>query len=151
MQNLSEILDETERPANQTRKNLIPTWIRVFCYLFLFLGSISSLAIIAGIFGQNASLSLYGFETTNPISPIGIGLTLIFLFKGIISYALLTRQDNAIQIAKIDAIIGIAICTAVMIRSVVNGDLSLRLELLLLVPYLLFLNKVQAQWQNSTK
>ncbi|MNW14580.1 hypothetical protein D3C71_2128390 [compost metagenome] len=55
------------------------------------------------------------------------------------------------MIAKIDAIVGIAICIASMFIipfTIGDGHISLRLEILLLIPYYMKVNKIEYEWDN---
>ena len=110
--------------------------------------------MILGIFGFSFEISLYGFETNEPISIVGVSMILLFVFKGVTAYSLLKEKDWAITLGIMDAITGIVLCCLVMaypfIDSGSGANLNLRLELLLLVPYLIKLLKIKPEWEKST-
>lgn len=134
------------------RKQLLPWWIKVFMWIFLVIGAFVPVAVIIGILGYNFQVSLYGLETNDPLSIIGILLVSVFLFKGITSYSLLREWDYAITLAIIDAILGIIICTALMLYPVIFTEdkvtFVFRLELLFLIPYLIKMLKIKPEWEN---
>ena len=106
--------------------------------------------IVLGILGYRAQLALYGFETNEPLSLIGITIILLFVIKGITAFGLLKEKYWAIKIGIADAIIGITICTCLMLYPIINSEanFSLRLELVALIPYLLKLIKIKTEWEN---
>jgi hypothetical protein len=106
--------------------------------------------IVLGILGYKAQLALYGLETNEPFSVIGITIILLFVIKGITALGLLKEKYWAIQIGIADAIIGIAICTFCMLYPIINSEanFSLRLELIVLIPYLLKFMKIKTEWED---
>jgi uncharacterized membrane protein (DUF2068 family) len=111
------------------------------------------IGILFGLLGYNFNLSLYGINTNNPSSLIGVFLLAIFILKGIVALGLWTEKDWAIMLAKIDTYIGIVICSFVMLIYpflINNGNfiLSFRLELILLIIFLIRLNKITKPWED---
>lgn len=144
---LQSILDET----NVNRNKLLPTWIKVFACLFMLAGILTPFIFFAAIalLGGNIQLALYGFETNVAWSATGLFLVAIFLLKGIVSFGLLNEKRWAISIAIADALLGVIICTLsmfVMPFVIPEGGFSFRLELVLLIPYLLKLQKIKPIW-----
>lgn len=138
------------------RKNLLPWWIKVFAWIFLVMSLFVPVVTIFPLVGANAELALYGLNTNGPASLTGLLLIALFLLKGITAFGLLTEQKWAVILGIIDAITGICICTFVMIvypfmDETPGFTLSLRLELALLIPYLIKLNRIRLQWSLSTK
>ena len=149
-QNQSDVLTESLLTLkNKRRKDLLPWWVKVFIWIFLIFG-----AMLLGILGYKFEISLYGFETNEPISIIGISMILIFLFKGFTAYSLLKEKNWAIILGIMDAIIGIALCSFAMLYPLFYPEagvsLTFRLELVLLIPYLLKLLKIKPDWEKST-
>jgi hypothetical protein len=143
--------DIVQQMSAVKRKSLLPWWIKVFMWIFLIMGALAPIGFIFGILGYDFKLSLYGLETSDPVSITGICIILLFLLKGITSYGLLRETDWAIKLGMIDAITGICICSFVMIYSILNSSsamFSFRLELALLIPYLIKLSKIKATWEN---
>ena len=132
------------------RKKLLPLWIKIFTWIFLVMSAFVPIVLILGLIGYNAELALYGLETDEPFSTIGIIITTLFIIKGITAFGLLKEKNWAVKIGIFDAIIGIIICTLVMLYPIINSNFkeSLRLELVALIPYLLRLLKIKTQWET---
>ncbi len=128
------------------RKKLIPTWIRIFSWIFFCFGLIVPVGIIIGLLGSDFSMALYGFETNDIFSITGITIAVLFLLKGIVAYGLLWSKDWAVKLAMADSIIGILLC----IYSMVFLSFTLRLELIALIPYLIKMKKISADWEAGT-
>ena len=145
------LVENATTQTTQRRRDLLPKWIKFFTWLFMIFGAMASIGFIAGILGANFSLSLFGFETTEPLSLVGLGLIFLFVLKGIVAYSLWMEKDWAVQIAEIDAYLSIAICILSMIffpfTETENGySFKLRIELFLIIPYLLKLRKIKLDW-----
>jgi hypothetical protein len=153
-QNQTDLLTESVlQISTKKRKTLIPWWVRFFIWIFLFFGTIVPFGLIFGILGYKFQLSIYGLQTNEPISLIGISIIVIFLFKGITSYSLLKQKVWAVTLGIIDAIIGISICSFIMIYPFISPDSGLNstfsIELLLLIPYLLKMVKIKTDWEQA--
>ena len=132
------------------RKELLPLWIKIFAWIFLIFSALAPVMIVFGILGYKAQLALYGLETNEPFSIIGIIVISLFIIKGITAFGLLKEKYWAIKMGIADAIIGIIICTFFMLYPIINSDanFSLRLELVALIPYLLRLMKIKSEWES---
>lgn len=135
------------------RRELLPLWIKIFCWLFMLFGIMSFICLILGFTDIRPDLAFYGFETNIPFSLDGLIVISIGLFKGVTAFSLWFEKDYAIQLGKIDAIIGIVLCVLSMIVLPFfyskGLNITIRLELLLLVPFLLKLNKIQHKWEST--
>ena len=153
-ENQTDLLtDELMQTTGVSRKKLLPLWIKIFTWIFLIISAFVPIVFVLGLMGYSAQLGLYGLETNEPLSSIGIIITVIFIVKGITAFGLLKEKDWAIKIGIVDATIGIAMCTFVMLYPIINSDtkFSLRLELVALIPYLLKLLKIKTQWETFAK
>lgn len=132
------------------RKKLLPLWIKIFAWIFLIFSAFAPVMIVFGILGYRTQLALYGLETNQPLSVIGITIISLFIIKGITAFGLLKEKYWAIKLGIVDAIIGITICTAMMFYPIINSEaaFSLRLELIALIPYLLKFQKIKNEWEN---
>jgi hypothetical protein len=144
-----DILDSIPTPKIN-RRALLPLWIKIFIWIFIAFGVLAPIAFILGLAGFTFSLSMYGLETNQPISLIGILVISIFLLKGVTAYGLWTEKDWAITFGQIDAVIGLAICTLVMFGVQLPGGVEVRtnfrVEILLLIPYLVKLQRLRKIW-----
>ncbi len=148
-----EVLDNELFTKTERRRKLLPVWIKVFLWIFMLFGVIAPVGLVLGVFGVEYNLSLYGLETNTPLSPIGLVIISFFALKGIVSVGLWTEKDWAINIAIIDAIIGIATCIIVMlvlpIVSKSSGfHFTFKLELLVLIPYLIKMKNIRGEWES---
>jgi hypothetical protein len=102
---------------------------------------------------MHADLAFYGLETRTPLSFIGILLMALFFLKGAVSYGLWAEKDWAINMGYADAIIGIFICLFIMLGLRYfhpDSGFTFRLELLLLVPYLIKLRQLHPEWDKRS-
>ena len=135
-----------------SRKALIPLWIKIFSWIFLVFALITPIALIGGLIMHNFALSLYGLDANTPYSLIGGFVTVLFLLKGIVAFGILKRENWAINLGLVDAVLGIIVCTVLMIFAVItNAPFVFRLELVALVPYLIKLLKIKDDWQLGQK
>jgi hypothetical protein len=77
---------------------------------------------------------------------------MLALVKGYTAFALWFEKDYAILLGKIDAITGIVICLIVMVvfpLSIPGTSVTIRFELILLIPYLIRLFKMQKFWDRN--
>lgn len=147
---LQSKFDEFDKPP-VIRRKLLPWWIKTFCWIFMLLGVCAAGSLILNLFIPNVNLSIYGFSSNTAYSGTGIFIIAIMLLKGFAAYSLWFEKPNAIMIAKIDAVCGVAICIAslfILPFSSGNGHFSLRLEILLLIPYYMRVNKIEYEWDN---
>lgn len=133
------------------RRSLIPVWIKIFIWLFIIMGAFVLVGFTAAIFGLNFQLALFGLESNDPLSAVGLVISFLFILKGVAAVSLWTEQDWAIHLALVDAIIGIIVCCIVMLvlpflMPDAGFSSSIRLELALLIPYYLKLKKIKRLW-----
>lgn len=148
-QELESHFDEFDK-VPVIRRKLLPWWIKTFCWIFMVLAICAVASAIINLFTPNVNLSLYGFSSNTAFSGIGVFIIAIMIFKGFAAYSLWFEKSNAISIGKIDAICGVVICIVAMfvMPFVNNGHLMFRLEILLLIPYYMKLNKIEYEWDN---
>lgn len=145
----NDILNDFYKPVIFYR-NLLPWWMKIFVWLFIVFAVAVPIAIFLKGLGYRFSISLYGLETSDLFSVTGISLIAIFLFKGIVSFMLWTGKRMAVYFGIADALLGIMICSIVMFGFLNNkSEVSFRLELLLLLPYLIKLIKIKQLWINN--
>lgn len=155
MQNDEEdvLTDIVQQLTSVRRKTLLPWWIKIFMWIFLVFGAIALVGLIFALLGYDYYVGLYGLDTNKPLSIMGIGTILLFLFKGVTAYGFIGETDWAIKLGILDAISGMVICVFVMLFPFfVSGSdvkFNFRLELILLIPYLNKLLKIKSTWENA--
>tara|TARA_R100001015_G_C4588284_1_gene144024 strand:+ start:273 stop:731 length:459 start_codon:yes stop_codon:yes gene_type:complete len=141
--------DEFEN--NKRRRQLLPWWIKFFCWLFMLFGLLAILCLILGFFGFSPSLAFYGFKTNQPLSLIGLLIVSIAILKGYTAYSLWFEKDFAVKLSKIDAVIGIVTCliTMFILPFLVGFDkIVFRLEIIFLIIFLVKINKIEKDWKK---
>jgi hypothetical protein len=150
----SEVVDSPSSDAVERRRDLLPTWIKIFLWIFMVLGAIIPVALVFGLLGYEFELSLYGMESMNPLSRLGMFIIMLFAIKGAVSFGLWTEKDWAVKLATFDAIIGIVISATVMLVLpfyLPNGgdvDINIQLDLFVLIPYLITMRKIAPDWKK---
>lgn len=149
---LDSVFTENKPPR---RRALLPWWIKTFAWIFMVFGALALACLIMGLFGMQMSLAFYGLETTEPLSVIGLIIIGIAVLKGGAALALWMEKAYAINLAMADAIIGIAVCGLVMIYPILASQegfkFTFKLELVLLIPYLVKLVNLKGAWVAATK
>jgi hypothetical protein len=146
------VLDDFSVEKLQTirRRKLLPIVIKIFLWIFIVMGSLAIPGFIVGLLGVHFELALYGFETNEPQSSIGILLFSLFVFKAFVGFSLWLEWDWAILAGIVDAVVGIVVCIYSMYVNQPEGhSFTFRLELLVLIPYLVWLVRVRKKWQEA--
>jgi Trk-type K+ transport system membrane component len=149
------ILDDInlETPKTNRRRSLVPVWMKIFIWIFMIMGGIAIPISILGIAGYNFDIALYGYTVHSETSWMGVLLALLFLYKGIVSFALWFEWQSAVNLGIIDAVAGILLCLISMahfsVLSEYTDSSAFRLELVMLVPYLIKLIRMKKNWIQS--
>jgi hypothetical protein len=110
------------------------------------------LGFIAGLFGANFELMIFGSKTNDPMSVIGLCIIVIFISKGIASFGLLWEKSWGVIFAIIDGAFSLLICLFAMLYPVIfpesRASSAFRAELLIIIPYLIKLVKIKLLWKN---
>jgi len=134
---------------------MLPWWIKVFCWIYLLFGAAAMLQIPFALTGHSFQTAMYGLETSSPMSPVGIFLLALFALKALTAFYLLREMDAAILFAIADGMLGILICTFVMVFPIIRPDSGMhagfRLELVLLIPYLNTMLHIKTEWEEASK
>ncbi|UTW44659.1 hypothetical protein KFE80_09660 [bacterium SCSIO 12696] len=130
------------------RKKLIPKWIKVFGWIFIVIGSLAPMiAIFSAMTGVNGEFALYGLETTGSIlSPVAMLIVGLFLAHGICAFGLLFTRSWGVSSCMVLGYISAGICVYTMF---IGDGLFIRLELAVLIPYIVKLHKLKPIWSGS--
>ncbi|WP_313807798.1 hypothetical protein [Flavobacterium sp.] len=111
-----DLLNETEFKTEYPRRRaLLPLWIKIFTWFFMIFGISVPFAIGFGAFGEAFDLSLYGIDTNQPLSLLGVFVLSLISFKAITAISLWFEKDYATDLAKIDSYIGFVLCLLMMV------------------------------------
>jgi hypothetical protein len=150
---IADQLDDLEELLLPRRRTLVPWWMKVFSYLFLFMAAISvALYPLAFMLDYNFKVALYGLESTDRTSFITLVVFVLFILKGATAFGLLFEKDWAIELGLIDAAVGFAACIFVGLYAMFGSGsymASFRVELIFLVIYAIKLRKMQEVWKKS--
>lgn len=133
------------------RRSLLPWWIRFFCWVFMIFGIFAPAGLIFGLLRWSFNLSIYGLESNQPLSVIGLSIILLFTFKAFTAFGLWSEKEWAVRVGQIDAVIGIVLCIFVMFVNPFlssGANFTFRLELALLIPFLIKLTKIKEAWET---
>ena len=133
------------------RRKLLPVWIKVFLWIFLVAGPLVLLAFIASLFSLRFDSAIYGLESHDALSNVGLFIFFIFILKAIVAYGLWTEKDWAVNLGIADATIGIIACCMVMLIPSLTptSNFKFRAELLILIPYLITLLRLRPKWMQA--
>ena len=140
------------------RLEFIPIWMKIFMWIFVFLGTwivFANILRVVGInFAANSSTSIYGLETFDKNTLLYFFISGLIVYKTIVSFAMITEKKWAISAAIIDAILGLLVVVWVMVLNPLlnetnfSYDWNFQFELLLLIPYLLKCIRIKKDWEN---
>ncbi len=125
------------------RRDLLPLWVKFFIWCFMFILVILPVLLVISIMNSDISIGIFGIRSSTIFSVGGAVSFITFILFGIIAFSLWLEKDWAIKLAKIGAIFGIVFCLAMMFT-----HRNIRGELILLIPYLYVLNKIETQWKE---
>ncbi len=144
-----EPFSEFEEAKKIRRRKLLPWWMKVFIWIFILFGFMVVMSLIFGILGYQFGLALYGLETNEPYSVIGLIVIGLYALKAATALGLWFEKDWAINFGIVDAILGTVICLGIMIVPHVSNYIGpmIRLEFVFLLPYLGRLLKIKKDWE----
>lgn len=133
----------------QSRRSLLPLWIKIFIWIFMILGVLVPLGYIFSLSGAGFNVAIYGYESSDPLSWQAILISATMLGNGIVAYLLYTQHRNAVAIALPVAYFNIALCVISMVLTMAQGSISLRLELIPLFFYIIKLKGIEYDWETG--
>lgn len=148
----STILDQDIVVNSISRRKIQPWWMKTFSWIFMIFGVLIPVEFVAAFaFNFNGKLALYGIETMEPLSVVGLILCALFLLKAAVGYGLWFEKGWAIMLGLIDLAIGFVACVCVMFIFPMTGflgaeNMTFRLEILFVGLFLWGLLKVRRRW-----
>lgn len=108
------------------------------------------LAIAIAALGQPATYEMFGLRHHgSPFHPMALLISAIILSLAVSAYGLLFGKLWGLNACLLTGYGGVAICLGTMAYSVAQGSLTIRLELLVQVPYLMKLHKIRPLWLSN--
>jgi len=131
-----------------------PFLIKLVLFIYLFLGLAGLLALLMSIAGFKIPISIYGLSATNIISFNGLIVLILYSFKGCAGYMYFFRPEHARILIIIDSILGVFICLFIsfvwpFMDELETINLVIRLELLVLIPLLIYFWKYELKNPQS--
>jgi hypothetical protein len=139
---------QVDAGARADRKKLIPKWIKVFGWIFVVAGAIVPISwVFAAATQMLGSYEVFGIKYYGPAHhPIAILVAAIFVALAVSAYGLLFGKSWGVHACLATGYLSVAVCIVTMLIGLSHQSINLRLELLLLIPYLRKLHQIKRQW-----
>lgn len=130
------------------RKQIVPMWMKIFGWLFIVAGTlVPVIGVFSAISGVEGEYSLYGLEVVGSVySPAAMFILTLFLAHGICAYGLLFGKAWGMSACLILGYLSAAICVFTMLTG--DGN-NIRVELIILILYLVKLHKIRPAWSGE--
>lgn len=138
--------DQTYSELSVNRKYRIPVWIKITTYIFIFITTVSLLAIPLSNF-RSVQLNLYGIAHSSygiSLEMISISIISIFITIGLLGI-ISTKEWGP----RYSIIIGLSLLTYFILRfiiSAINGPIEIRLEPFLITLFLIKIRPINRNW-----
>lgn len=134
------------------RKDLIPTWIKVFSWLFLITGILGLFGLLSYVFNPLLNINIYDINLKENSFILSMFSTLIIIFNGFTAYLILKKEDKAIEIARINALIGIVICiTSTFLNLYLYDEFKIRIEIIFIWFFYKKMDEIKLRWLTASK
>ncbi|BDD12372.1 hypothetical protein FUAX_48040 (plasmid) [Fulvitalea axinellae] len=132
------------------RRSLLPWWTVMFCWIFLVLGPTILVLYLLRLLGVD--FGIQAFDNYNPNAFTDIFFIWIFMFKSVVALSLWTEKSWAVTIAFVEAWISLVAYLALMLYPIIETgqySLTVRWELLLLLPHMQNMYKIKNSWPQA--
>lgn len=153
------IFGDLHDPFAIPRKEMLPGWIKAFCYIFIVFAVLAPIGYFLRLININLfgirfgsyEIALYGLYESHELTLTALILIVIFVFKGIAALGLITEKSWGARIGMVDGGIGIAISLLTMlVLPFFDGfNAHFSWELFFLIPYQARLWKIRPQWEEN--
>lgn len=133
----------------QTRKALIPLWIKLFGWLFIVMGAgVPFLYVGSLLFGFTASYGMFGLEYTgSAMAWMPLLIAILIFINGLCAYGLLFGKDWGLTACISFGFIGLALTLGTMLfDAYVHARWMIRLEPIVQIPYLIKIQRLKSLW-----
>ena len=133
------------------RRALLPAWIRFFTWFFMISAVASTLSAVFILIANQFGIST--FVSVKVVSSFVETITgILFLTKTLTAYGLWFQKNWAVDLGISDAVVHIAFCVFMLFSQQLTGfSNQLRLELLILIPYLVKLIQIKPRWDKLSQ
>lgn len=130
---------------------LLPAWIRVFSWIFLVLGLFTLPLFVFSVFDDvPANFSLFGIDYEGSMRrPTPIALAACFTFLGYAGFTLLWGKKEGRVVGLAAGYLGVALVIISTLIACLNGRKTIRLELILQIPYIVALHRRRNSWNEE--
>lgn len=140
-----EVLDENIATDKSRRQNLVPMWIKIFGWLFLVMGAAIPIIYIAAIvWSFPFTVEMFGLHHTgSPLDLMGILISTLIAINGLCAFGLLFGKRWGVSVCLFYGYLTLLITFVSMF---LGDGMTIRLEPLIQIPYLIKLHKIKALW-----
>ena len=131
------------------RQQLLPLWIKIFGWLFILLGALVPVLLVASMFVTiKASFNIFGVQIEDDAQAgVAMVVALMFIANAVCAYGLLFGKDWGLSACLIAGYVGVAMAIATIIgQAFSEGTVRLRLELIIQIFFLIKLHKIKPFW-----
>ena len=139
-------MQNTHIADNQQTTVKIPMWIKIFGWLHSVMGTLALIGFFVSfvVSIENAKFMFLGLESVgSPHDPMAILIGALMVVFGFAAYGLLFQKSWGLKACLITGWLALFICIGNMVYFLSKGTLMLRLELIAIVPFLMFLNRAR--------
>lgn len=138
------------RPAE--RRRLVPLWIRIFGGVILLFGAaVPVLLVVAWVTGAPVTVSFLGLDHHgSPGHPVALLVLALTLSHAVAAYGLLAGQPWGVRACMAVTFLGVVACLGGMAYSLFQGQVNVRLELVVQALFLRRLALMRPLWGEST-
>ena len=135
------------------RKEILPTWIRFFAWIFLFCAIIPLAYISSLVSGSNLETSAFGIEVIESQKEPALTLYLssLLTLASIVAYGILWGKKWALDLGVIYGIIALATNIYANVQGIIElysgRGFNISLELLFLIPFIYTLYQKRNEWR----
>ena len=143
------MIKKSETELIGKRKEILPSWIRFFSWIFLIMFFVPILFIGALILDDPYSLRMFGFSYSgDEVTFVSLLLAFIMTLSAVVAYGILWGKDWAIKVGIFYAICALLMCFTSLYISITNEILNIQFEPIFLIPFLIVLIKRNKQWDE---
>ena len=156
---VNSVFDDIEA-APLRRKDLLPKWIRFFCWFVIIMGALTVISCFLLLFIMPPHAKVEDTERFQRLLLYLFVLTLIVMgFKIFTAISLLREKQWAVKLAMAEACIYFIICSFPIISELILSDsastdyistVAVSVQMILIVPYFIKLYQIKDVWRRST-